>query len=136
MEKTGAFDVFGHMARTNNKALRFAPMSNVDSIDYKSKRGTSITIGISPDNIALDFQNSEFVGGFLYVKREEFEKAKAGACNSHAKLVEALKALLSAFIDDPCTADHHGNCQAHFVTPVAQCPVNLARKALKEAEAL
>jgi len=43
-----------------------------------------------------------------------------------ARLREALEGLID---DDPCWYDHHGYCQAHYVT--SPCEMAIARQALK-----
>jgi len=76
MDKPNAFDVMSYMMKTDNKALRLAPISNVTTINYNHKRGTEITIGF-PGNITEDFEKNCLVGGFILINRDDFEKAKA-----------------------------------------------------------
>jgi hypothetical protein len=48
---------------------------------------------------------------------------------------DRLEALLTEFVvdvfDDDCRLDHHGNCQAHFLQPEAECIVRRARQELE-----
>ena len=50
------------------------------------------------------------------------------ACSA-ADRIEKLEAALAGLIDDePCWYDHHGYCQAHFIT--SPCEMAIARAAL------
>lgn len=56
-------------------------------------------------------------------QRQAFERVTA--------LRLALRDLLDAIGDDPCRFDHHGYCQAHFLS--SPCEVATARHILEEA---
>lgn len=67
------------------------------------------------------------------VKGPQFTK-RCDRINQHwgkevERLRAALRGLLDCVGDEPCNFDHHGYCQAHFVTE--PCEVLLARKALE-----
>lgn len=64
-----------HMADTNDKALRFAPIGNVSSAK-KVKAGTQIIMGIG-DDICAKIAFGDLVGGFIYCDRKRFEEVKA-----------------------------------------------------------
>jgi hypothetical protein len=76
MNEPTFFEVLKHMADSDNKALRMAPLSNVDAVNYNHKKGTAITIGF-PGNVAFEFAVGTLVGGLLLIDRGEYEKAKA-----------------------------------------------------------
>lgn len=70
--KKRALQVFDEMALSDNKKLRFAPLSNISSVDIKGDNGF-VTLGV-PIELAYDLMHSEdYVGGLLVVDRSEFE---------------------------------------------------------------
>ena len=46
-----------------------------------------------------------------------------------ADLSDALFLLAERWVEvhpNPCRIDHHGDCQEHYVSPAAECPVAMA----------
>jgi len=41
--------------------------------------------------------------------------------NAHGAMLDALKAVVQFNGDEPCRADHHGNCQTHSLEPIGEC---------------
>lgn len=70
-----AWDVFNEMTRTNDKALKLAPMDNIISVNYNHKRGTEVTFGCE-GNLAFQIQNAELCGGFIYCDAKRFAEIK------------------------------------------------------------
>lgn len=62
---------------------------------------------------------------------DTFAQEDCPVCKLEAQnkvILEALVNLLDPFKDDPCYYDHHGYCQAHFVSN--PCPVEAAKEAI------
>lgn len=76
MSQVNAFDVFSEMVRSDNKALKMAPLSNILRANYGQRvRGTQVTIGVD-GNIIGDILHGKYVGGLILVDKEEFDKVK------------------------------------------------------------
>jgi hypothetical protein len=73
--KPSHFEVFDRMCKTDDQALRLAPLSEIISAQ-KTKRGTQILIGFGAD-VVNGLMRDEFVGGLLLVDRKRFEEVKA-----------------------------------------------------------
>jgi hypothetical protein len=75
MKAINAFAVFLRMAKTDDQALRLAPLSNVLNMKVV-KAGTQVTIGVS-GNALHGIMNGKFVGGLLLCDIERFDQLKA-----------------------------------------------------------
>ncbi len=70
-----SFEVFNHLAETDNPGLKVAPLGNILNMQ-KCKEGGQILIGVCPESFAGLMQD-RFCGGFVLVDKAEFHKAKA-----------------------------------------------------------
>lgn len=50
--------------------------------------------------------------------------------------LETLRELVSLWEDDPCWADHHGRCQAHYLEPIEECRVAAAKELVEMMDEL
>lgn len=66
-------------------------------------------------------------------ERDDLARRLAESEAGAAVMREALAGLLDAYKDDPCYHDHHGYCQAHFIS--SPCPVAEAQKAISSTTA-
>ncbi len=70
-----SFEVFGHLADTDNQGLKVAPLGNILNMQ-KCKEGGQILIGVCPETFA-GLMAGRFCGGFIVADIAEFNKAKA-----------------------------------------------------------
>jgi hypothetical protein len=93
-----AFNVLSYMSETSNIALRFAPLANVDALEYNHKKGTLIKIRV-PGNLTGEFMGGNLIGGLILVQKSEFEAARQQAENAreqgpHEKLEKLRERVL------------------------------------------
>lgn len=73
-------EIASKMVEQNNDCVKFAPLSNIEGADIKFDKGYG-TIKINvPADIADDLTNGsrKYVGGFLLLDRETYERLKGG----------------------------------------------------------
>lgn len=73
-------EIAAKMAEQNSDAVKFAPLSNIAGADIKFNKGYG-TLKINvPADIADDLTNGshKYVGGFLLLDRETYERMKGG----------------------------------------------------------
>ena len=71
-------EIASKMVEQNNECVKFAPLSNIAGADIKFDKGYG-TIKINvPADVANDLTNGshKYVGGFLLLDRETYEKTK------------------------------------------------------------
>jgi hypothetical protein len=74
-DKVTNLEILKRMADTNDQAMKFAPLENVQTARV-TRKGTLITIGW-PGNVVVQILNDEFVGGLFLVERKRFTEVKA-----------------------------------------------------------
>lgn len=74
-------EIASKMVEQNNDGVKFAPLSNVAGADIKFDKGYGIIKINVPADVADDLTNGsrKYVGGFLLLDRETYEKMKGGA---------------------------------------------------------
>ena len=73
-------EIASKMVEKNNDGVKIAPLSNIAGADIKFDKGYG-TIKINvPADVADDLTNGsrKYVGGFLLLDRETYEKMKGG----------------------------------------------------------
>ena len=73
-------EIAAKMAEQNNDAVKFAPLSNIAGADINFNKGYgTLKINI-PADAANDLTNGsrKYVGGFLLLDREIYERLKGG----------------------------------------------------------
>lgn len=69
-----AFDVFKRMSDMNDRALKLAPLGNIQSMK-RVKMGTQVVIGVGEDVLVPLIQN-QLVGGLILCDRTRFEQVQ------------------------------------------------------------
>ena len=80
-------EIASKMVEQNSDGVKFAPLSNITGVDIKFNKGYG-TIKINvPADVADDLTNGsrKYVGGFLLLDRETYEKMKGGENDAERK---------------------------------------------------